>query len=198
MCLYWSVIVTKCSHKCSVFILGNQKAHCIRCPTDKLRPLLLAACHPWNQNDAFCNTWPKRNYLIWKIHIMSSNIMKKALYQGLYTIHPKMHEWLTHRLVLLWLEMKEFYPSLSGLLQWHWDNNMIPDSKVHGANMGPIWGRQDPGGPHVGPMDFAIWDCIVQTFFVLWFRYMQNDVPNYHAVIISHITTTHILKGFKF
>ena len=32
-----------------------------------------------------------------------------------------------------------------------------PDSKVHGANIGPIWGRQDPGGPHVGPMDFAIW-----------------------------------------
>ena len=33
-----------------------------------------------------------------------------------------------------------------------------PDSKVHGANIGPIWGRQDPGGPHVGPMNFAIWD----------------------------------------
>ena len=32
-----------------------------------------------------------------------------------------------------------------------------PDSKVHRANMGPIWGRQDPGGPHVGPMNFAIW-----------------------------------------
>ena len=31
-----------------------------------------------------------------------------------------------------------------------------PDSKVHGANMGPIWGRQDPGGPHVGPMNFVI------------------------------------------
>ena len=27
---------------------------------------------------------------------------------------------------------------------------MGPDSKVHGANMGPIWGRQDPDGPHVG------------------------------------------------
>ena len=46
----------------------------------------------------------------------------------------------------------------------------IPDSKVHGANMGPIWGRQDPGGPHVGPMNFAIWDglcrgvvCIVKS-----------------------------------
>ena len=33
-----------------------------------------------------------------------------------------------------------------------------PDSKVHGANMGPIWGRQGPGGPHVGPMNFAIWE----------------------------------------
>ena len=32
-----------------------------------------------------------------------------------------------------------------------------PDSKVHGVNMGPIWGRQDPGGPHVGPMNIAIW-----------------------------------------
>ena len=30
-----------------------------------------------------------------------------------------------------------------------------PDSKVHGANMGSIWGRQDPGGSHVGPMNFA-------------------------------------------
>ena len=30
-------------------------------------------------------------------------------------------------------------------------NKNYPDSKVLGANMGPIWGRQDPGGPHVGP-----------------------------------------------
>ena len=34
-----------------------------------------------------------------------------------------------------------------------------PDSKAYGANMGPIWGRQDPDGPHVGPMNFAIWGC---------------------------------------
>ena len=38
----------------------------------------------------------------------------------------------------------------------------IPDSKVHGANMGSIWGRQDPGGAHVGPMNFAIWDHAIQ------------------------------------
>ena len=33
---------------------------------------------------------------------------------------------------------------------------MYPDSKVHGANMGPIWDRKDPGRPQVGPMNFAI------------------------------------------
>ena len=29
---------------------------------------------------------------------------------------------------------------------------VIPDSKIHGANTGPIWGRQDPGGSHFDPM----------------------------------------------
>ena len=35
-----------------------------------------------------------------------------------------------------------------------------PDSKIHWDNMGPIWGRQDPGGPHIGPMNFAIGEVI--------------------------------------
>ena len=30
------------------------------------------------------------------------------------------------------------------------------DSKVHGANMDPPWGRQDPGRPHVDPMSLVI------------------------------------------
>ena len=33
----------------------------------------------------------------------------------------------------------------------------LPDNMVYGADMGPIWGRQVPGGPHIGPMDLAIW-----------------------------------------
>ena len=32
-----------------------------------------------------------------------------------------------------------------------------PDSNVHGAKMGPTWGRQDPGGSQVGHVNFAIW-----------------------------------------
>ena len=41
-------------------------------------------------------------------------------------------------------------------LRWY------PDSKAHGANMGPIWRRQDPRGPHVGPMNHAI--CVVRIY----------------------------------
>ena len=44
------------------------------------------------------------------------------------------------------------------VISLHDGPGITPDSKVHGANMGPIWGRQDPGGPHVGPMNFAILD----------------------------------------
>ena len=38
----------------------------------------------------------------------------------------------------------------------------FPDSKVHRANMGPIWGRQDPSGHHVGPMNLAI-GVVIET-----------------------------------
>ena len=37
------------------------------------------------------------------------------------------------------------------------EDRIYPDSKVHGTNMGPTWGWQDPGGPHVSPMNRAIW-----------------------------------------
>ena len=33
---------------------------------------------------------------------------------------------------------------------------IYPDSKVHGADMGPTWVLSDPDGPHVGPMNLAI------------------------------------------
>ena len=50
---------------------------------------------------------------------------------------------------------------------------IVPDSKVHGANMGPIWGQQDPDGPHVGPHEPCYPGCFghhwyqinVTTFF---------------------------------
>ena len=33
-----------------------------------------------------------------------------------------------------------------------------PNSKVHGANMGSTCVLSTPGGPHVGPMNLAIWE----------------------------------------
>ena len=38
----------------------------------------------------------------------------------------------------------------------HYKSMVAPDSMGHGANMGPTWGLQDPGRPHVGPMNLAI------------------------------------------
>ena len=40
----------------------------------------------------------------------------------------------------------------------------VPDGKVHGANMGPTWILSSPGGPHIGPMNLAIWD----VFHPVW------------------------------
>ena len=34
--------------------------------------------------------------------------------------------------------------------------NQLPDSKLHGANMGLTWVLSAPDGPHVGPMNLAI------------------------------------------
>ena len=44
-----------------------------------------------------------------------------------------------------------------------------PDSKVHGANMGPTWVLSAPDGPHVGPMNIAIrlglWHMAIQNTY---------------------------------
>ena len=37
----------------------------------------------------------------------------------------------------------------------------LPDIKIPGANMGLIWGQTDPDGPHVGPMNCAIWVGVI-------------------------------------
>ena len=57
--------------------------------------------------------------------------------------------------------------------------------KVHGANMGPTWGRQDPGWPHVDPMNFAIWvvssgDGMSKRFWfkkiILFFKFQESVI----------------------
>ena len=68
---------------------------------------------------------------------------------------------------------------------------IYPDSKVHGANMYPIWGWQDPGGPHVGPMNFAIWVPDPG----LTYRFRLVPTLESHANY-SHESTQHTLSGW--
>ena len=60
--------------------------------------------------------------------------------------------------------------------------NGYPDSKVHGANMGLIWGQQDPGGPHVGPVNFAI---RVKFRGAIWRRFRLSHIalPNQNDIV---------------
>ena len=53
--------------------------------------------------------------------------------------------WQSHRIVMLFFLMVNYI------------NSEFPDSKVHGANLGPTSGRQNPGGPYVGHMNLAKW-----------------------------------------
>ena len=43
---------------------------------------------------------------------------------------------------------------------------------------GPIWGRQDQGGPIVGPRNFAIW---------VYFSINQLNSVKYHRFVVNHI-----------
>ena len=55
----------------------------------------------------------------------------------------------------------------------YWNN---PDSKVHGANMGPTWVLSAPDGPHVGPMNLAIRECF--TISLCYYK-KQKKYPYY-------------------
>ena len=71
-----------------------------------------------------------------------------------------------------------------------------PDSKVHGTNMAPIWGRQDPGGPHVGHMNLAIWEymhCATQTYS----HCLQTISLLQLEISLSRMTTTWFTKNPK-
>ena len=49
---------------------------------------------------------------------------------------------------------------------------IVPDSKVHGANIGPIWGRQDPGGPPWTLFSgyFQMQADQIRTAFLIWWN----------------------------
>ena len=68
------------------------------------------------------------------------------------TILSTAMQWLRQTPTLYSQKESHFYPpqvNYWGRFSSNLDNT--PDSKVHGAHMGPIWGWQDPGGPMLAP-----------------------------------------------
>ena len=68
---------------------------------------------------------------------------------------------------------KQHIDSGDGLVP-KWRRAINPDSKVHGAYMGPTWGQQDPCGPHVGPMNLAIRVTAIAISAVCSLTYSPN------------------------
>ena len=52
------------------------------------------------------------------------------------------------------LGLSRKYITKTYISQQNYDN-VNPDSKVHGPNMGPTWVQSAHNGPHAGPMNFA-------------------------------------------
>ena len=65
----------------------------------------------------------------------------------------------------LWMNNHSFWLVLGICFVWflHWPvaRKTIPDSKVHGANMGPTWALSAPDGSHVGPTNLVIRDYTI-------------------------------------
>ena len=70
------------------------------------------------------------------------------------------------------------------------------DSNVHGANMGSIWGWQDPGEPHVGHMNFAILDVIfgIYIWIQFWLIMVQNSAFLLKVGLLKHMGISSIYK----
>ena len=107
---------------------------------------------------------------------------------GMYTVHT-----------LLWFVMV-WYQSISSItftviLLLHLANHamaLIPPPGywmilLHTPDiarlMGPIWGRQNPGGPHVGPVHFAIWD----TIGIYWGLSIKQTRKGQSTTIYTHL-----------
>ena len=68
------------------------------------------------------------------------------------------------------------------IIKWH--GTTVPESKVHGTNMGPTWVLSAPDGPHFGPMNLAIRG----TFG--WDKRMRSVEPWQLYVMCSRVLTT--------
>ena len=65
-----------------------------------------------------------------------------------------------------------------------WKRGKLVDKPLIARFMGPIWGRHCPGGPHVCPMNFAIWFKINRSI-----PNHKNTSNNNCSVLVIYSTT---------
>ena len=70
--------------------------------------------------------------------------------------------------------------------------------------MGPIWGRQDPGGPHVGPMNLALWEAMDRFLLshnraLQWCHNGHDSVSNHqpHDCLLNRLFRRRLKKTSK-
>ena len=99
---------------------------------------------------------------------------------------------------VIWWKI-DLYCYIDGLVQ---ENSiwllMNPDSKVHGANMGPTWVLSAPDGPHVGSMTLAIRGESLCDIEVIVWLYLGKISPYGLSVTFSIRVINQILNGNLF
>ena len=84
----------------------------------------------------------------------------------------------------------------SQLLWYPEEVHLFPDSKFHGANMGPTWVLSAPEGPHVGPRNLAIrvtkqWQIIIMLFqdvVYFWWTHTINSLLTWCQQFVLQLT----------
>ena len=78
---------------------------------------------------------------------------------------------------------------------WSLMQENIPNTKVHGANRGAHLG-QDPDGPHVGPITFAIWDAFQLILRTGMLDHSIQRCPIWHSLCVAfHLRNWKVIKS---
>ena len=93
--------------------------------------------------------------------------------------HGKSHEYMNNKDLSVSVQTQYVHKSCGVNDVWRkplFTTMRMSESKVLGANMGPIWGRQDPGGPYVSLMNFLSGMSLNRKTEKVWRLFQHRDV----------------------
>ena len=109
-----------------------------------------------------------------------------------------------HNLYSSYMQDKQYMQEtiMDASLYTSW-RNIDPDSKVHGANMGPTWVLSAPDGPHVGPWtllsrdaaSFAHCHDLYPVIYHFGIHYFYGLVPRRRNYIATALQLRHSYTG---